>query len=306
MPWAGERLTDEDRHHSSICNDRGRGDCGCHLLAMAGQPPAGDTFGRTLVRSHRTAGTARARAFAPEQESRAPDALRSRGTDETDHSISFVRRRRTCLSMRSRQLLPALARRDVVAAARVADLFVDSPFRPANSQRHRASMDRPEPLACARLVPKPAATRTSAKPCWSKSSRVFRNRIPPRPSGFDNSCHRIRSTMRSSRISRSVGPRAILRACLAGPIRCRQARSATSSSRARHSFSRKAIPPKRRNWCWIACRPVKRRAEALISVVHQWAPQDFAAASAWVERIPEDLLRERATQELEAARRAQP
>ena len=52
--------------------------------------------------------------------------------------------------------------------------------------------------------------------------------------------------------------------------------------------------------------PGEAQTEALISVVHQWAQRDPDAASAWVESIPERLLRERAAQELEAASRARP
>ena len=38
--------------------------------------------------------------------------------------------------------------------------------------------------------------------------------------------------------------------------------------------------------------------EAVISVLHQWAPRDLTGASAWAGRIPESALRERALAEL--------
>ena len=40
------------------------------------------------------------------------------------------------------------------------------------------------------------------------------------------------------------------------------------------------------------------RDEAVISVLHQWAPRDLTGASAWAGRIPESALRERALAEL--------
>lgn len=44
--------------------------------------------------------------------------------------------------------------------------------------------------------------------------------------------------------------------------------------------------------------PGQAQNEAAMSVLHQWALRDFAAASAWVEQYPEGPLRERAVLEL--------
>jgi len=41
------------------------------------------------------------------------------------------------------------------------------------------------------------------------------------------------------------------------------------------------------------------QSEAVISVLHEWARQDPAAARAWLQRFPEGELRDRAQQELE-------
>jgi hypothetical protein len=47
--------------------------------------------------------------------------------------------------------------------------------------------------------------------------------------------------------------------------------------------------------------PGEKQTEAAISILHQWARQDSAAAREWVERFPSGPLRERAERELSGA-----
>lgn len=45
------------------------------------------------------------------------------------------------------------------------------------------------------------------------------------------------------------------------------------------------------------------QADAAISVLHQWALKDLAAAGAWVQRFPEGALKHRAEQEIQGLQR---
>ncbi|HEX2855768.1 MAG TPA: hypothetical protein VHO24_21205 [Opitutaceae bacterium] len=50
-------------------------------------------------------------------------------------------------------------------------------------------------------------------------------------------------------------------------------------------------------------KPGETQNEAVIAVLHQWAPRDLPGALAWVDRFPESVLRERAIAELHAIAR---
>ena len=204
-----------------------------------------------------------------------------------------------------KHLLPSLAQRDPVAAARVADLCVDSPLRPqilSAVARGWTDHNRLHALAWASGLSDSEEREAVLVEIFSRIAQsdpaeaVRLRQELSRDQADDAELTNLAQRWAESDLSAVLGwtdslPPGEQRDQLMA--RAAFIQSQTSPAEAAQLVLDR-IPPG------------ETQAEALISVVHQWAQRDFAAASAWIERIPEVLLRERATQELEAARRAQP
>jgi hypothetical protein len=201
------------------------------------------------------------------------------------------------------QLLPALAQRDPVAAARVADLFVDSPLRPqilSTVARAWTDHNRLHALAWAQGLGdanerENVLVEIFTQIAQSDPAAAVRLRQEYSPDPLDDAeLTNLAQRWAETDISAVLG----------------WTDSLPPGAQHDQLIARAAFIQAQKNPAEAAQLVMDRiprgdaQSEALISVMHQWARQDFAAASAWVERIPEELLRERATQELEAVRRS--
>jgi len=202
------------------------------------------------------------------------------------------------------QLLPALARRDPVAAARVADLFADSPLRPqilSAVARGWTDQNRLHALAWAQgfsdeneresLMVEIFTRIAQSDPAEAVRLRQELSRDQVDDAELTNLAQRWAERDLSAALgwTDSLPPGA-----------------QRDQLTARAAFIQAQSSPAEAAQLVLDRIPAgEAQTEALISVVHQWAQQDPAAASAWVERLPEGLLRERAMQELEAVGRSQ-
>jgi len=202
------------------------------------------------------------------------------------------------------QLLPALAQRDAVAAARVADLFVDSPLRPrilSVVARSWADHNRLHALAWAQGLSDANERETVLVEIFTRIAQsdpaeaVRLRQEFSRDEVDDPELSNLAQRWAESDLSAVLGWTDSLPP---GPQRDQlTARAAFIQSQANPAEAAQLVLDR--------IPRGEAQTEALISVVHQWAQRDPVAASAWVERMPDALLRERATQELEAAKRAQ-
>ncbi len=202
------------------------------------------------------------------------------------------------------QLLPELARRDPVAAARVSDLFVDSPLRPqilSAVARAWTDQNRLHALAWAQSFSNETERESLMVEIFTRIAQsdpaeaVRLRQEFSRDQADDAELTNLAQRWAESDLSAALGwtdslPPGAQRDQLTARAAFIQAQSSPAEA-AQLVMDR--IPRG------------EAQSEALISVVHQWARRDFAAASAWVDRLPDALLRERATQELAAAQRAQ-
>jgi hypothetical protein len=202
------------------------------------------------------------------------------------------------------QLLPALARHDIVAAARVADLFVDSPYRPRilsviarawTEQNHLHALEwsqsLPDVTERETVMVGILALVSQSDPGEAVRLRQQYSQDPDDDAALTDLAQRWAESDLSAVLgwTDSLPP---------GPQRDQlMARAAFIQSQSSPAEAAQLVMDR--------IPPGEARGEALVSIVHQWARQDFAAASAWVARMPDALLRERAMQELEAAARAQ-
>jgi len=200
-------------------------------------------------------------------------------------------------------LLPALAQRDAVAAARLADLFVDSPFRPrilSAVARAWTDQNRLHALEWAQSLPDANEREVVLIEILSRISQSdpaeavrLRQQFAQDPAD-DGELPNFAQRWAESDLSAVLGWTDSLPP---GPQR--------DQLTARAAFIQSQSDPAEA--AQVVLDRIPRgdaQTEALISVVHQWAQRDFVAASAWVARVPEDLLRERATLELEAVGRS--
>lgn len=203
------------------------------------------------------------------------------------------------------RLLPTLVKRDVLAAARVGDLFVGSKLRPqilSVVARGWVDQNRAHALAWAQGL---ADTDERERVLVEILSRVaqtdpaaavrLRQEIT-RDQWDDSELTNLAQRWAESDLGSVLGwidslPPGAQRDQLT-------ARAAFIQSQNNPAEAAQLVMDR--------VPPGEAQTEALISVVHQWAQRDPDAASAWVESIPERLLRERAAQELEAASRARP
>ena len=203
------------------------------------------------------------------------------------------------------QLLPALAARDAVAAARVADLFLDSELRPrilSAVARAWADQNRLHALAWAQGLSDANEREAVLVEIYARiaqSDPAEAVRLRQQFSGYSDDD--VELTNLAQRWAEND-----LSAVL-GWTESLPPGAQRDQLTARAAFIQSQKHPA--DAAQLVMDRIPRgeaQSEALISVVHQWAERDFDAASAWVARIPEWLLRERAAQELEAARRARP
>lgn len=202
------------------------------------------------------------------------------------------------------QLLPALVRQDAVAAARVADLFVDSPLRPkilSAVARGWTDQNRLHALDWAQSLPDTSEREAVLVEILSRISQSdpaeavrLRQQMAQDPID-DAELTNLAQRWAESDLSAVLGwtdslPPGAQRDQLIARTAFIQSQSSPAQAA---QLVLERIPRS------------EAQTEALISVVHQWAERDFDAASAWVARIPERLMRERAEEELEAAKRAQ-
>lgn len=201
-------------------------------------------------------------------------------------------------------LLPSLAQRDVVAAARIADLLVESPLRPrilSAVARAWTDQNRSHALDWAQTLPDPNERETVLVEIFSRISQSdpaeavrLRQQLATDPVD-DAELTNLAQRWAESDLSAVLG----------------WTDSLPPGTQRDQLHARAAFIQSQSNPAEAAQLVLDRiprgdaQAEALISVVHQWARRDFAAASAWVERIPDAVLRERATHELEAVGRSQ-
>ena len=218
-------------------------------------------------------------------------ALSSDDEDVPEHAIAH--------------LLPALAQRDVVAAARVADLFVDSPFRPqilSVIARAWTDHNRMHALDWAQNLPDTNERENVLIEIFSRISQSdpaeavrLRQQLTQEP-GEDGELTNLAQRWAETDLSAVLGWTDSL------PPGAQR-----DQLTARAAFIQSQNHPAEAAQLVLDRIPRgDAQTEALISVVHQWARRDPVAAAAWVERIPEGLLRDRAIQELEAAMRAKP
>jgi len=203
------------------------------------------------------------------------------------------------------QLLPALARRDVVAAARVADLFVASDLRPrilSAVAQAWTDQNRLHALDWAQGLPDVHEREAVLVEIFARISQSdpaeavrLRQQLALDPAD-DAELANLAQRWAESDLSAVLGwtdslPPGTQRDQL-------HARAAFIQAQSNPAAAAQLVMDRLPRG--------EAQSEALISVVHQWAQRDLAAASAWVDSIPEDLLRERATQELEATQRSRP
>ena len=202
-----------------------------------------------------------------------------------------------------RQLLPELARRDAVSAARVADLYLDSPLRPQILiivARGWAGQNRLHALAWAQSLSDANERETVLVEIFSRiaqSDPAEAVRLRQELSGDQgDDAELVNLAQRWAETDLSA---------VYGWTDSLPPGAQRDQLTARAAFIQSQNNPAEAAQLVLDRIPRgEAQTEALISVVHQWAQRDLAAASAWVERIPEDLLRERATQELEAVKRS--
>jgi hypothetical protein len=203
-----------------------------------------------------------------------------------------------------RQLLPELAQRDPVAAARVADLFVDSPLRPQILSAVASGwtgQNRLHALAWAQGLGDANERETMLVEIFTRIAQsdpaeaVRLRQEFSRDQGDDAELTNLAQRWAENDLSAVLGwtdslPPGAQRDQLT-------ARAAFIQSQSSPAEAAQLVLDR--------MPPGEAQGEALISVVHQWARRDFTAASGWVERIPEGPLRARAAQELEAVERSQ-